>query len=61
MREYRVFRDSGQGSGDVIYSVHADELDNKSYVTSLVVSDFPASSLGKRFVFAVYVFTDFAV
>lgn len=61
IREYRIFRDTGAGLQDVVTSVHATQLANKSYVLSLVVSEFPASSLGKRFVFATHVYTDFAV
>jgi len=41
--------------------VHDDQLDNKSNLTSLTVSELPDASLGKRFVFQVYVYTDFAV
>jgi hypothetical protein len=60
IREYRVIRDSGL-SDAVVFSVHADQLENKSYTNSLTVTDFPIASIGNRFVFKVLVFTDFAV
>ena len=60
--EYKVFRDSGQGIGDadVVTEVHSDILEGKNYITTLEVTDFPANSIGKRFVFLVEVYTKHA-
>lgn len=57
--EYRVFRDRGLGLGetDIIYEVHSDELESKTHVTSLEVTDFPANSVGNHFNFLVKVYT----
>lgn len=50
-------RDTGN-SDAVINEVHTAELAGKDYVNGLTVSDFPASSLGKAFIFKVVVYTE---
>ena len=61
--EYRVFRDTGMqlGVNDITQSVHADQLLGTNYIYSLTVTDLPAASVGRRFLFKVKVFTAFAV
>lgn len=46
--DYRIFRDSGQGLGevDITQEVHADLLEDKTHITSLAVTEFPAGSVG---------------
>jgi hypothetical protein len=46
-------------NGDVNNVVNYDELQGIYYARSLTVTDFPASSLGKRFRFIVKVYTDY--
>ena len=67
IREFKVFRDAGKLSSEVASSiddvtteVHSSYMTGKSYLNGLEVTDFPASSLGKRFTFAVRVYTDYA-
>jgi hypothetical protein len=46
--------------GDVTTEVHTAFLTGKSYPNGLEVTEFPVSSIGKRFTFIVKVYTDFA-
>jgi hypothetical protein len=61
--EFKVFRDSGEGLGidDITTEVHADQLQDKSYLTTLEVTDFPPNAEGKRFNFIVKACTKHAV
>ena len=58
-----MFRDSGEGLGidDITTEVHADQLQDKSYLTTLEVTDFPPNAEGKRFNFIVKACTKHAV
>jgi hypothetical protein len=49
------------GVNDITHSVHADQLLGTNYIYSLTVTDLPAASVGRRFLFKVKVFTAFAV
>ena len=61
--DYRVFRDSGLGLGesDIIYEIHADQLQDKTHITQLEVTDFPVNSVGNHFAFIVKAYTQYAV
>lgn len=54
--EYRVYRDTGNGD-NVVNEIQTADLAGKNYVNGLIVTDLPAGSLGKSFVFKVKVFS----
>jgi len=67
VREFKVFRDMGKLStetpstiADVTTEVHSSSMAGKSYLNGLEITEFPTGSEGKRFTFAVKVFTDYA-
>lgn len=54
-------RDSGTDGSAVETIVHASELEDLYYMEGFVVTDFPSSSVGKRFTFLIKAYTDFAI
>lgn len=54
-----IYRDDGQG-GSVSTLIHYTDLKDLYYARSLTVTEFPISSVGKRFRFMVRVVTDYA-
>lgn len=61
IREYQVFRDNGNGHGDLIINrIHENDLNNKPQANGLIVTDLPVDKLGSPFVFKVRVITDYS-
>ena len=49
--EYSLYRDEGDGVGTVTTRVHVADLAGAVEATKQIVTEFPASSLGKLFIF----------
>ena len=57
--EYRLYRDAGDGSGVTSTEIHRADLALDRSQTRLVVTELPAGSIGKSFVFRLKVFTEY--
>ena len=60
VREYQVKMSDPDSAATPTNLVNYHDIEMLYYARSLLVTEFPASSVGKRFSFLVTVFTDYA-